>query len=149
MCFFKKTPKASPITDYKRLYRGDFITICQANGITPISQDTPLDTWVSVCSKSQLDTIAPSLVFPADLYIAEIADCEDYAIKAQSEACFTFHISGIRLALGNMPQGYHGFPLAIDKERNIWLFEPNAGYEYAGEWFKIGEHGYFPNKVFI
>jgi len=150
MCLFKKTPaEPSPITDYLWASREEFIKICQAQGIEPISLDTPLDSWLSIATKTQLDTIAPFLVYPADLYIDQIVDCEDYALKAQTDASFKFHISGVRMALGNMPLGYHGFPLTIDKDKNIWLFEPNSGFEYAGVWFKAGENGYLPKKVFV
>ena len=89
MCLFKKTPsEPSPISDYAWISRDEFITILGQVGITPISKDTPLDNRYSIATKTQLDLIAPYLVYPADLYISEIADCEDYAIKAQSDACF-------------------------------------------------------------
>lgn len=80
--------------------------------------------------------------------IAPYNFCEDYALQAQCDAAFKFHVSGIRMGLGQMPLGYHGFPITLSKEGNIWLIEPNAGFPYAGEWFKIGEHSYLPRKVF-
>ena len=129
--------------------RADYIRVLSDKGIKAMSLDTPLDDWYSVVSKKQLDVIAPYLVYPADNYLSEVSDCEDYAIRAQSDAAFNFHVSSVRLCLGDTPLGYHGFVVAVDTERNLWLLESNAGFEYAGEWFRIGLYGYVPEKVLL
>ena len=138
-----------PVTDLVMIKRSDYITKMRAVGIEPISLVTPLDSMLSLTSKEELDRIAPDLVYPSDLYIAEIADCEDYGLQAQCDAAFKFNVSGIRLALGNMPLGYHGFAITMDKEFNIWWLEPNAGFSYAGVWYKTNDEGYKPDKVLV
>ena len=150
MCFgiFKPNPNPipTPITDYVMITKQEYL---YRLGLPAYNLDRPLDTLVSITSKKNLDIIISSLVYSADLYVENICDCEDYALQAQCDAAFKFHISGIRMALGNMPLGYHGFNIALDTDNNIWLHDANAGFEYAGEWFKIGENGYQPNCVFV
>lgn len=137
-----------PVTDLVWITRIDYLAEMAKAGIKPIDLGTPLDVSLTLTSKEELDRIAPFLVQPADEYIAEIKDCEDYGIEAQSRAA-DFHVSGIRLGLGNMPLGYHGFALTMDKDYNKWWLEINAAFEYAGVWYKIGEHRYYPDKVFV
>lgn len=141
-------PVIVPVTDLITISRIEYLTEMQKAGISPIASGSPLDAVLSITNKLELDKIAPYLVYPADLYIAEIWDCEDYALQAQCDAGLKFHVSGVRLGLGWMPLGYHGFPVTLDKDRNIWWLEPNAGFEYAGEWKKIGDADYRPDKVF-
>ena len=116
-------------------------------GVAAISLGTPFDATLAITTKENLDKLAPCLVYPANLYIDQVVDCEDYALRAQVDATFKFRVSGIRLALGLMPYGYHGFIITADTLGRRWLLEPNAGFGYAGKWFKIGEHGYKPDKV--
>jgi len=146
-----KTIEIVPVTDIVMLSRSDFLAEMAKVNIIPIDLGTPLDADLSITSKAELDRIAPFLVQLAGLYILQIRDCEDYGIEAQSRAA-SYHVSGIRLGLGNInnsqASGYHGFVLTLDKEYNIWWLEPNASFEYAGVWYKIGEHGYFPDKIF-
>jgi len=139
----------APVTDLLRISRSEFLAEMAKVGIKPIDLETPLDSFMTITSEIELERIAPYLVYPADLYIAEIWDCEDYAIQAQCDAALKFHVSSIRLGLGQMPLGYHGFPVTLSKEGNIWLLDSNAGFPYAGGWFRIGDNGYNPNKIFV
>lgn len=136
---------APEISIKTEISRQDYLNVL---GLPAYNPDRPLDGILTITSKSNLGLIAPWLVYPADNYISEISDCEDYAIQAQSDAAFKFGISGIRMALGNTPLGYHGFAMTFDTDSNIWLLEPNAGFDFAGVWFKTGEHGYMPEVVF-
>jgi hypothetical protein len=138
----------NPVTDLLRISRSEFLAEMAKVGIAPIDLGTLLDSIMTITTEIELERIAPYLVYPADWYIEQIADCEDYALQAQCDAAFKFHVSGIRMGLGWMPLGYHGFPITLSKEGGIWLLDPNAGFSYAGEWFKIGGNGYNPNKVF-
>lgn len=150
MCFFKKKKiKLEPIEGLPLISRASYVEIAHKSNILPFELLKPLDSYYSVANKAQLDSIASSLVFPADEYISQLADCEDYGLRAQVTACFTFHVSSARLCLGQMPLGYHGFVIAIDNYNNLYLLEPNAGFEYAGQWFSIGEHGYLPDRILI
>jgi len=137
-----------PVTDLVMISRHDYLHQMAMHGITPIDMATPLDTHLAITSKAELDRIAPELVYSAEFFVDQIWDCENYGLQAQSDAARSFHVSGITLGLGNMPLGYHGFALTMDKEFNIWWLENNAGFEYAGVWHKIGVEGYYPDKVF-
>jgi len=138
-----------PVTDLMMVSRSDFIAEMRKANIEPISLTTPLDAKLSLTSKAELDRIAPELVYPADWYVAQIWDCDDYGIQAQCDAGHKFGVSGVRLGLGNMPLGYHGFALTMDKEASIWWLESNAGFPYAGVWHKIGIRKYVPDKIFV
>ena len=138
-----------PVTDLTMISRADYLAKMKEAGISPISLTTPLDSTLSITTKAELDRIAPYLVYPAELYVAQIWDCENYGLQAMLDAARKFHASGITLGLGNMPLGYHGFALTMDNDYNIYWLESNAGFEYAGVWYKIGEEGYLPDKVFV
>lgn len=142
----KKTPW---VTDSKMVSRNELVALFHENNIEAYSLKDPLDMWFSITTKDELDRIAPYFTYPADFYVQSITDCEDYGLKAQVDACFDAGVSGIRLCLGDIPLGYHGFVITVDTESNIWLLEPNAGFPFAGEWFAIGENGYIPQKVLI
>ncbi len=160
MCFgiFKKQViiEQPPITvsvvvsesETVELTRQAFIIAMQTFGIEPISLATPLDSSVRLASKKELDRIAPELVYPADWYITDLWDCEDYGLQAQLDAGRKFEIT-IRLGLGQMELGYHGFAITLDRDLNLWILEPNAGFPYAGRWFKPSEHSFQPDKVLI
>ena len=137
-----------PVTDLTTISRSEFLAEMAKVGIQPIDLGTPLDSVMSITSESEFERIAPYLVYPADWYLGDLQiDCEDYALQAQCDAAFKFHVSGVRLGLGWMPLGYHGFPVTLSKQGNVWLMEPNAGFPYAGKWFTIGANSYLPNKV--
>jgi len=136
-----------PVTDLTMISRQNYLNKMAEVGISPIDLGTPLDVDLSITTKAELDRIAPELVQPADDYISEIRDCEDYGIEAQSRAS-KYRVSGIRLVLGDMPLGYHGFVISIDVDYNIWWLEPNAGFPFAGIWHRVGDEDYYPDKVF-
>ena len=138
-----------PVTDLLMISRDEFLSKMAKVGILPIDLGTPLDSVMSITTENELERVAPYLVYPADLYIAEIADCEDYALQAQCDAAFKFHVSGVRMGLGMMPLGFHGFPITLSKQGKVWLLENNAGFPYAGEWFSIGVNFYSPNKILV
>lgn len=144
MCF-KKSTKPEPVIDLTTISRRDYLDVMVAAGISSMAV---LDSNLTITTVAELDRIAPYLVYPADFYIAQIFDCEDYGIMAQGDAAHIFHVSGIRLGIGTMPLGTHGFVLTMDTSHTIWWLEPNAGFPYAGVWYKIGERDYIPKKVF-
>jgi len=159
MCFSifkKKTVIPEPVipdpvipeSETIEMTRADFIKEMNKQGIKAFSELTPLDSTVRLASKAELDRIAPELVYPADWYINDIYDCEDYGLQAQLDAGRKFEIT-VRLGLGNTELGYHGFAITLDRDLNLWLLEPNVGFPWAGVWFKDGENDYHPDKVFI
>jgi hypothetical protein len=89
--------------------------------------------------------IIPWLTYRADYYIAELEiNCDDYALWAAADARRIFNIQGVWQAWGNTPLGYHAFNIFKTPE-GYYLFESNAGFEWAGEPFRIGDHGYVPD----
>lgn len=148
-------PVIVPVTDLTWISRAEYLAEMKKVGIKPIDLGTPLDSIITITSEIELERIAPFLVYPAEWYIDQIWDCENYTLEGMNDAARHYHVNGITLALGNMPQGYHGFLVTLSKVGNIWLLENNAGFidsagtPYAGEWFRIGDYGYRPDKVFI
>ena len=139
-------PGPEPVLIAKNISRTAFVTAFRAVGIEPIIM---LDSILLIADKTELDRIAPYLVFPADEYVAEENDCEDYALRGQVDAGRDFKVSGIRMVLGNTPAGYHAFLATLDTDGEIWWMEPNAGFDFAGVWHKICEQGYEPDKVLV
>ena len=136
-------PESETIT----ITREAFVAKMQEYGIQPLSPLNPLDSIVRLASKAELDRIAPDLVYPADWYITDLWDCEDYGLQAQLDAGRRFEVT-VRLVLGDTPQR-HGWAATLDKDLNLWMLESNSGFEYAGQWFRKGDNGYIPDKVFI
>ncbi len=131
---FKKTTPPVPILDTDRISREDFIKELLRYGVVPMAPDIPLDPFLVLESKGELDRIAPSLTYPGSWYEDNIWDCENYGMQAANDAGRLFHCS-VLLCLGYMEQGYHGFALAMDKDKNVWLLEPNQGFTWSGRWF--------------
>ena len=88
--------------------------------------------------------IVPYLTFPADWYINDRAKCNTYAMLAVCKALFVYGLNVFE-TWGMTPMGYHAFCMVRLSDGRFKLFESNAGFEYAGELFNIGEHGYVPN----
>ncbi|MDO8700540.1 MAG: hypothetical protein Q7J56_02690 [Deltaproteobacteria bacterium] len=139
---------AIPESETIELQREEFISLMKARGIECMNGSSPLDSSVRLASKAELDRIAPNLTYPNAWYIKDLWDCDDFGLQAQLDAGRLFEVT-VRLGLGNMPSGYHGFAITLDRELKLWLLEPNAGWPYAGKWFAPGENGYKPDKVFI
>ncbi len=128
--------------------RQGFINTMKSFGVESLTGDKPMDRIVRLASKAELDRIAPYLVYPADWYVADLWDCEDYGLQAQLDAGRLFEVT-VRLGLGQIEGGYHGFAITLDRDLNLWLLEPNAGFEWAGVWFKSGENTYKPEYILI
>ena len=93
---------------------------------------------------STLQILLPYLTYRADYYISELdIDCDDYARWAAADARRLFNIQGVWECWGDTPAGYHAFNIALTEE-GFFLFEPNAGFQHAGELFRIGKYGYQP-----
>jgi len=84
--------------------------------------------------------IAPYLVSPADKYIEEFCDCDDYAKRASAISSFDFGLNGCLECYGTIPDS-HAFNLLVSLE-DFFLMEPNAGFSIAGEVFPFRGHGY-------
>lgn len=141
---------AAPVTDLLYINQVAYLGKLAEYGISSLLKADILDAKVTLTSKSELDRIAPYLVYPANWYIAEIWDCDNYGIQAMNDAARLFHVSGACLALGYTDFGYHGFLIVLDTDSSaLWVLEPNAGYPWAGRWRKPSDIKYTPIKVFI
>lgn len=152
MClkFFQRNKVLSPVpeTETIELNRREFINKMADFGVASLTGSSPMDSIVRLASKSELDRIAPELVYPANWYVNDLYDCDDYGLQAQLDAGREFEVT-VRLGLGHMELGYHGFAITLDRDLNLWILEPNAGFSHAGRWFKYGENTYKPDKVLI
>ena len=120
------------------------------HGVVPLGD--PFDISAYIADKSDLDKIAPYLVYSAEWYVEQIWDCEDYALRGMSDAGLFYKVNGIRAVFGDTDYGYHGYLATLDKRGGIWLLENNAGFPWAGEWFKPNDPdrgNYRPKKVLI
>jgi len=119
----------------------------------PVTDDYVLDAWYYYTNLKGWAKILPDLVSHSNLYKSNVFDCEDYALKAQVECALRYGLNSFRMCIGNMPQGMHGFNIfPYGDETGIqgfMLFEPNDGFDWAGNAFKIGDNGYVPMDVFI
>lgn len=78
--------------------------------------------------------IVPHLVYPAEYYVSQAADCDEYAKKASVDASFEFQLNGCLQAWGRHDVA-HAFGLVITGPKTFKLFEPNAGFPWAGQLF--------------
>ena len=145
MCFWKK--KAPEKVIGVDISRQAYMTTLSAVGIEPLSSRDPLDVRIRVASGSELDRIVPFLTRSGDDYVAEVADCEDYAMWAAAKASLDFHASTVRLVIGDSDYGYHSYLVMVDLDGHVSVSEPNAAFAHAGRRMEIGEEGYVPRKV--
>lgn len=117
------------------------------------TDDFVLDRLYYYTNMEGWSKVLPDLLLRSGLYRENIFDCEDYALKAQIECALRYGLNAMRLCIGRIPQGMHGFDIfPYGNERGIegfMLFEPNDGFEWAGNAFDIGENGYQPLYVFL
>ena len=100
------------------------------------------DIMVSYTDEKSWAKLIPFLTYPADEYVEEDCDCDNYAKKASADAAFLFKLEGCLQCWGKMPLGPHAWGLVICGHRRYKLFEPNSGFPYAGELFAEGENSY-------
>jgi hypothetical protein len=110
-----------------------------------IKEDAP-DYKVFYTDEVTLARMVPFLTYPADDYVEERADCDDYAMWASADASRIFKLNGVRQCWGDTPLGPHAWSLALVGVGQYKLWEPNAGFAYAGELFDAGDNGYQPKK---
>lgn len=103
------------------------------------------DYWVKYTNKESWAKIVPYLTYPASYYVDEVADCDDYAKWAVADSSKLFHLNGCLHCQGLVP-GSHAFGLVIISPTEFRLFDPNAGFPWAGELFSPGTYGYTPKN---
>jgi hypothetical protein len=124
----------------------DMIGMLASHGLTSMVSDMP-DYKIRFTDEATLAKMAPFLTYPADYYVAEFEiNCDDYARWAAADARRIFQVQGIYEVWGWTPYGYHAWSLGITDFDKFRLFEPNAGFPFAGELFAAGENGFIPEK---
>ncbi len=87
-----------------------------------------------------------NLIYPAD-HFAELErkDCDDYSKKASADSSFYYGLNCLQV-WGDTPGGYHAFNMI--KGDDEWrIFEPNSGWECAGELLLIdNKYGWIPRQ---
>jgi hypothetical protein len=126
----------------------------QLTDIDPINLDGLLiDTWYFYTDLGGWSLILPDLLIESDLYRTNRFDCEDYAMKAAGICAERYGLNSFRLVIGTINGNGHGFnifPYGDETGIQGWLlWEPNDGYEWAGNAFEIGENGYSPRLILI
>jgi len=101
------------------------------------------DSYVTYTDKDSWAKIIPFLVYPADLYVEEVADCDDYSKWAAADSSKLFNLNGCLQCWGHMPLGYHAWNLVLI-EGGYKLFDANAGFPHAGQLFNPMDNGYKP-----
>ena len=125
---------------------GDLVDMLAAHGIRAMAPDMT-DYKIRFTDEETLARMVPFLTYPADYYVAELEiNCDDYARWAAADARRIFHVQGMYEVWGNTPYGYHAWSLGIVDFDKYKLFEPNAGFPFAGELFAAGENGFMPEK---
>jgi hypothetical protein len=124
----------------------DMVDMLASHGLTLMLSDQP-DYKVRFTNEETLARMVPFLTYPADYYVAELEiNCDDYARWAAADARRIFRIQGVYEVWGNTPYGYHAWSLGMIDFDSFKLFEPNAGFLFAGELFNPGDNGFVPEK---
>lgn len=115
-------------------------------GLQCMVSDAP-DVRVFYTDEATLAKMIPFLTYSAEYYVAELdIDCDDYAMWAAADARRIFKVGGVFQAGGWMPLGYHAWSIGKVAPMQYKLWEPNAGFECAGDLFNFGDNEYNPNK---
>ncbi len=89
-----------------------------------------------------------NLVFSSLLYQTDRFDCENYALKSMIVCHEKYGLNAYGMTIGDIPLGRHGFNVFYCGEDDFMIFEPNAGFGFAGA-FEIGDNEYKPDMVLI
>ncbi len=107
-----------------------------------------LDGWYYYTDLEGWAEVLYNLVFSSRLYKPDRFDCSNYALKAMNESAERYGLNTLAMVIGDMPQGRHGFNMLFYGD-GFMLWEPNAGFDWSGQPFEIGENGYKPDDVLI
>ena len=88
------------------------------------------------------------LVFESSLYREDRFDCENYALKCMTLCAERYGLNTMAMVIGDSHLGRHAWNIFYTGG-GFMCFEPNLAFPYAGEAFKIGEHGYKPEVILI
>jgi len=107
-----------------------------------------LDRWYYYTDLEGWAEVLHNLVFGSALYEYDRFDCSNYALKAMNECAERYGLNTLATVIGHTPQGRHGFNMLYYGD-GFMLWEPNAGYDWSGQPFDIGDNGYIPDDILI
>ena len=107
-----------------------------------------LDSWYYYTDLEGWGKVLWDLAFNSNLYKSDSFDCDNYAFKAMSRCAEIYGLNTLAVVIGDIPQGRHAFNMLFHGD-GFMLWEPNAGFSYAGTPFEIGENGYIVDKVIM
>lgn len=146
MCWFSDKLRPQPkFTEYK--IHGDEL----AGKIRNLGLKIPLgmlDSWYYYTDLEGWAEVLYNLVFSSRLYKPDRFDCSNYALKAMNECAGRYGLNTLATVIGDIPQGRHGFNMLYYGD-GFMLWESNAGFDWAGQPFEIGEYGYKPDTIII
>ena len=102
------------------------------------------DAIIRYTDRESWAKMVPFLTFSAEYYVKYGCDCDDYRKRASAEAAFRFQLNGCLEVRGGTPLGLHGWNIVYTGGATFAMFEPNAGFWYAGELFDAGDYDYQP-----
>lgn len=146
MCWLSDKLKPQPkFTEYK-IHGGEL-----AGKIRNLGLNIPLgmlDSWYYYTDLEGWAEVLYNLVFSSRLYKPDRFDCSNYALKAMNECAERYGLNTFAMVIGDIPQGRHGFNMLYYGD-GFMLWEPNAGFDWSGQPFEIGEYGYKPDTIII
>tara|TARA_Y100000310_G_scaffold276879_1_gene294330 strand:+ start:3638 stop:4174 length:537 start_codon:yes stop_codon:yes gene_type:complete len=135
---FMPNPEVSDFPVYGESW-GDTRKSLEDLGMFPMTEDMP-DKMFYYTDLSVWEQILISLTFSGDIFAEEERrDCDDYSKLASAVSGFVYGLNCVQ-AWGESPYGYHAYNMVKipDGEGSAWrVFEPNAGFEVAGELFEF------------
>ena len=133
----------------------DLVDMLASHELTAMLSHPP-DYKICFTDEETLAKMVPFLTYSADYYVAELEiNCDDYARWAAADARRIFRVQGVYEVWGwvTIPyqtgevRQYHAWSLGVVDFDRFKLFEPNAGFPFAGELFgPDGGYNYRPEK---
>jgi len=147
MCFSKLFKKKEELPADYPVYQirwEDLKTVMDSYNLELMLKDQfKPDSYIYFTGRLDWDKLLPYLTYSAELYAeVERRDCDDYSKKASADAAWLFGLGCIQV-WGDTPYGRHAFNLVITSPTTVKIFEPNAGFECAGELMDLeNEYGW-------
>jgi hypothetical protein len=126
--------------------RYQLLSKLQPLGVKPYGN--PFYTRIWYTDHESWGKVLYDLVFNSNLYKVGIFTCLNYSLKAFNECAERHSLNGLLTVFGKTDAGYHAFNMFYDGN-DFMLWEPNEGFEWSGQAFKIGDNNYIPDVVLV
>lgn len=144
-----KQPKVYHTPSFEELVapRGEL-----TNALANLGVDNPiglLDSWYYHTNDNGWAALLPDLLLKSSLYQTDRRDCDWYALKAMTICHERYGLNAFGVAIGQTPLGYHAWNILYLGAGEFLFFEPNAGFEFSGSAFPIGQNEYQAKVVLL